>query len=176
METRRTIPLTVAASTIGTPDPAHILVSAFYRGLGADASASTLAIRRRDAAIARQLVDAGATPAEAEAYARDVTSAPGRLAPVDLRSFERERLSWLTRRRQRDAPRHLVDRTGQRAGRDPCRSPATVPPDGVPVSPPTPEEATLATRWATLVGDQPVVRPPGLLLGAVVGSVFGASA
>jgi hypothetical protein len=72
---------------------------AFYRGLGAAPDAATAAIRRRDVAIARELVAAGATPTEAEAYARETSAAPGRLAPLDLRGFERERLGWLARRR-----------------------------------------------------------------------------
>ena len=74
----------------------------------------TAAIRRRDLAIARQLVAAGATAAEAEAYAREASAASGRIAPVDLRSFERERLGWLARRRGKDlSERRVVDRTGQ---------------------------------------------------------------
>jgi hypothetical protein len=78
---------------------ARVLVTAFYRGLGAEPDAATVTIRRRDVAIARQLVAAGATPTEAEAYAREASATPGRLAPLDLRSFERERLGWLARRR-----------------------------------------------------------------------------
>ena len=34
-------------------------------------------MRRRDLAIARQLVEAGATPSEAEAYARETSAASG---------------------------------------------------------------------------------------------------
>jgi hypothetical protein len=56
-------------------DPAQVLVSAFYRGLGAETDAVTAAIRRRDIVIARQLLAAGATVAEAEAYAREASSA-----------------------------------------------------------------------------------------------------
>jgi hypothetical protein len=52
----------------------------------------------------------GATPDEARAYARETSSLEGRLAPVDLRSFERERPAWLVRHR-RQRGRH-VDRTG----------------------------------------------------------------
>ena len=38
----------------------------------------------------------------------------GRIAPIDLRSFERERLGWLARRRGADQARgRFVDRTGQ---------------------------------------------------------------
>jgi len=102
-----------------TPDgqtgSSQALADAFYRGLGAPAEAVTAAIRRRDLAIARQLVAAGTNAAEAEAYARESSSASGRIVPVDLRSFERERLGWLARRRGASAnQRRLVDRTGQR--------------------------------------------------------------
>src|SRR5439155_26063465 len=55
-----------------------------------------------------------ATAAQAEAYARETRAASGRIAPVDLRSFERERLGWLARRRGGDvSQRHVVDRSGQ---------------------------------------------------------------
>ena len=95
-------------------DNAGDLVVAFYRGLGADSTALTLTMRRRDLAIARQLVAAGATPAEAESYARDTCQMAGRIAPIDLRSFERERLGWLARRRGAEQARgRFVDRTGQ---------------------------------------------------------------
>jgi hypothetical protein len=46
-----------------------LVLAAFYRGLGAELSAATTTLRRRDRAIAAQL--AGATPEEAEAYARE---------------------------------------------------------------------------------------------------------
>ncbi len=95
-------------------DAAEELANAFYGGLGAGPDGVTAAIRRRDMAIARQLVAAGATPAQAEAYARETSAASGRIAPVDLRSFERERLGWLARRRGADvSQRRLVDRSGQ---------------------------------------------------------------
>jgi hypothetical protein len=83
---------------------ARSLVAAFYRGLGADPGAATAAIQRRDLAIARQLAVAGATSEEAEAYARETATLGGRMAPVDLRSFERERLSWHARRRGTSPP------------------------------------------------------------------------
>jgi len=83
---------------------ARTLIDAFYRGLNADAEATTATMRRRDLAIARQLVEAGATPDEAAAYAREMAAVGGRLAPVDLRSFERERLGWRAKRRS-TAPR-----------------------------------------------------------------------
>jgi hypothetical protein len=88
-------------------------------------------MRRRDAAIARQLVEAGATLAEAEAYARETTAASSRLAPVDLRSFERERLRWLAPRRGKDvAERRLVDRTGQPPSWEQASSNVTQPAGG----------------------------------------------
>jgi hypothetical protein len=106
--------ITARESEATPDDPAHALASAFYRGLGAEVGAVTAAIRRRDIVIARQLLAAGATAAEAEAYAREATAASGRIAPVDLRSFERERLGWLARRRGREqSQRQIVDRTGQ---------------------------------------------------------------
>jgi hypothetical protein len=91
------------------------LVRGFYAGLSADAGDVTLSIQRRDAVIARQLVRVGATAAEAEAYAWETSQASGRIAPVDLRSFERERLGWLARRRglEQSTRRRYVDRTGQ---------------------------------------------------------------
>ena len=99
---------------VGLSDSAQVLADAFYRGLGAAADAVTAAIRRRDATIAAQLVVAGATAAEAEAYAREGSNASGRIVPVDLRSFERERLGWLARRRGAGVSQsRLVDRTGQ---------------------------------------------------------------
>lgn len=95
-------------------DAAEELANAFYGGLGAGPEGVTAAIRRRDVAIARQLLAAGATAAQAEAYAREISAASGRIAPVDLRSFERERLGWLARRRGGDvSQRRLVDRSGQ---------------------------------------------------------------
>jgi hypothetical protein len=94
------------ATSTGPPDAseqieaaASSLVDAFYRGLGAAAAATTASIRRRDISIARQLVAVGATGEEAEVYAREMASKGSRLAPVDLRSFERERLGWRAQRR-----------------------------------------------------------------------------
>jgi len=90
------------------------LAEAFYRGLGGQVTAVTVAIRRRDLVIASALVAVGATPLEAEAYALETRAISGRIAPVDLRSFERERLGWLARNpgRRRES-RGFVDRTGQ---------------------------------------------------------------
>ena len=85
-------------------------MAAFYYGLGAAPSTATLAMQRRDLAIARELAAAGATPREAEAYARETSGLDGRLAPVDLRSFERERPGWLARRHRQE--RRYTDRTG----------------------------------------------------------------
>jgi hypothetical protein len=83
---------------------AELLVAAFYRGLGADPAQATRAMRKRDLAIARDLVDSGATAGEAEAYAREAIARAGRVAPVDLRSYERERLSWRAQRKPPPAP------------------------------------------------------------------------
>ncbi len=47
-----------------------------------------------------ELVAVGATPAEAEAYAREASAQHGRIAAVSMRSFEQERQSWLGRRRR----------------------------------------------------------------------------
>jgi hypothetical protein len=106
------VPDSIPARELGATldDPAQELASAFYRGLGAEAEAVTPAIRRRDVVIARQLLAAGARAAEAAAYAREASTASARIAPVDLRSFERERLGWLARRRGRDqSQRQVVD-------------------------------------------------------------------
>jgi hypothetical protein len=81
-----------------TETRARELVQAFQHGLGADEVATTPAMRRRDLTIARQLAAVGASPGEAEAYAREASMTPRRLSPVDLRAFERERASWLGRR------------------------------------------------------------------------------
>ena len=83
-------------------------MSAFYRGLGASQEAATPTMRRRDLAIARQLVAVGATPGEAEAYAREVALRPGRVAPVTMRSFEQERISWQVRHRRSSSPPLVV--------------------------------------------------------------------
>jgi hypothetical protein len=126
-----TTPIEPFQQLVKANDPARVLVEAFYRGLGAGDDAVTVAIRRRDAAIARQLVTAGATPAEAEAYARDTSAASGRIAPVDLRSFERERLGWLARRRGKDlSERRVVDRTGQPPSWETQPSASSMPPGG----------------------------------------------
>jgi hypothetical protein len=105
-------------SAVALAPPGHEraedLLAAFYRGLGTDVAALTPPLRRRELAIAAQLVAVGAASAEAEAYAREASAMPGRIAAVDLRAFERERASWLARRRHSAAtgPR-LIDRTGQ---------------------------------------------------------------
>jgi len=126
---------------------ARILAEAFYAALGADTLGVTEAIRRRDLAIARQLVSAGATAAEAAAYARDASAAAGRIAPVDLRSFERERLGWLARRRGRDrAERRVVDRTGQPPSWQ-TREGTTNAKHEAPVIPEVPEQAASRPVW-----------------------------
>jgi Helix-turn-helix domain len=93
------------------------LAAALYGALGSDLDDLTGALRRRELAIAEQLVAVGATAAEAEAYAREARAQPGRVAPIDVRAFERERLSWKARRGGQSAagPRR-VDRTGQPPG------------------------------------------------------------
>jgi len=103
-------------SSVGPPRLADALklADAFYRGLGGEATAVTAAIRRRDLVIASDLVTAGATPSEAEAYAVETRAVSGRIAPVELRSFERERMGWLARRHGARRESHgFVDRTGQ---------------------------------------------------------------
>jgi hypothetical protein len=110
---------TKADKNRASADPSQLadpgkLAEAFYRGLGGEVTAVTSAIRRRDLVIANELVAAGATPSEAEAYAVETSAVGGRIAPVDLRSFERERLGWLARRSgTRCESRAFVDRTGQ---------------------------------------------------------------
>jgi hypothetical protein len=123
---------------------ASSLVDAFYRGLGAAPTATTASLRRRDLAIARQLVAIGATAEEAEAYAREASAVSSRIAPVDLRSFERERLGWLARRRGKDlSERRVVDRTGQPPSWETQPSASSLPPGGqVPAQ--RPERGTIA--------------------------------
>jgi len=109
-----TCPSPPAPGSVHDGDTARTLAEALYRGLNTDLDQLTPALRRRELAIARQLVDVGATPAEAEAYARDTRSHAGRIAAVDVRSFERERVSWNARRQaERQAAVHRVDRTGE---------------------------------------------------------------
>jgi hypothetical protein len=113
----RALPLPLMLTEVPPPVDARAvaLVDALCRGLGSDAVNLTQPLLRRELAIARDLVAAGATPDEAEAFARDVGADSGRKAPIDgLRTFERERLGWLARRRGRTlAERRVVDRTGQ---------------------------------------------------------------
>jgi IS5 family transposase len=134
---------------------AEALAEAFYAALGADTRAVTSAIRRRDLAIARQLVEADATAAEAAAYARDASAANGRIAPIDLRSFERERLGWLARRRGKDlSERRVVDRTGQPPSWQP--QPSSGLPSGGQVPAQQPERIPIAAAGITpgLSGNQ----------------------
>jgi hypothetical protein len=78
------------------------LLAGLARGLGRDPIADyTDTERRRQLAIARDLAAIGATPAELEDYAREV-NVPGRIAAVDMKSFEHERPSWLARRHHRE--------------------------------------------------------------------------
>jgi hypothetical protein len=112
-------------------------------------STATVAMQRRDRVIACQLVEAGATPGEAETYAREMSGLEGRLAPVDLRSFERERPGWLVRRRRHE--RRYCDRTGLPptwlvGGSDPSW-PGDKPPEAEPV-PDGPSAAARITAGA----------------------------
>jgi hypothetical protein len=130
-------------------DEALALVAAFYRGLGATPSLATATMQRRDFAIARQLVEAGATPRQAESYARETSGLQGRLAPVDLRSFERERPAWLAR--QRCEERRRVDRTGlpptwlDGAADNPRTAPPPLQLEAVPRGPSAAVRASVAT-------------------------------
>jgi hypothetical protein len=116
-ESTRALPLPLMLTEVPLPvdTRALALIDALCRGLGSDAASLTQPLLRRELAIARDLVAAGATADEAEAFARDVGADSGRKAPIDgLRTFERERLGWLARRRGRTlAERRVVDRTGQ---------------------------------------------------------------
>jgi hypothetical protein len=106
---------------------AEALVDAFYRGLGVGTGTLTRSILARERSIARQLMAAGTTPAEAEAYAREMASVPHRLAPIDLRGFERERSTWTARRSQASTgSRRYVDRTGQGIVEEPTGVPTAV--------------------------------------------------
>jgi len=112
--TETTCPSRPAPGSVHDGDTARTLAEALYRGLNTDLDQLTPALRRRELAIARQLVDVGATPSEAEAYACDARSHAGRIAAVDVRSYERERLSWIARRQaERQTAVHRVDRTGE---------------------------------------------------------------
>lgn len=143
-----------APSRDGGDETAGALVTAFYRGLGSTPMVATAAMQRRDVAIARQLVAAGATPDEAEAYARQSSGLEGRLAPIDLRSFERERPAWLVRHRRQE--RRHVDRSGLPPTwmvDAPSRVPSVAPPP-LPAPLPAPLSGT---------PDRTVVGVPGVL-------------
>jgi hypothetical protein len=122
------------------------LVDGLYRGLGVHLDDLTPTIRARELAIAEQLVQVGATPAEAEAYAREMGTFGNRLAPIDLRSFERERASWLARRRAaRAGDGRYVDRTGEGVDGEPVRLSASKgSPTGESVGPRSPLERSPA--------------------------------
>ena len=98
----------------GHDDSAEQLLIAFYRGLDSDITSLTSRQRQAKLKLARELVAAGATPGQAEAYARETNADRRRTAPVTLRSFAEERQAWLQRRGRSEAvgPR-LIDRTGQ---------------------------------------------------------------
>jgi hypothetical protein len=141
------------AGTTPVAGPAVELAAALYRGLAGDLGALTGPVRRRELAIAAQLLAVGATPTEAEAYARDMAARGNRLAPIDLRSLERERSGWLARRRGANpAARRYVDRTGQGVA-DPAPGPP--PPGDAERSPPetmAPDRAWLRAVQARLEG------------------------
>jgi hypothetical protein len=86
-----------------TPESPEELVAGLYRGLGVDTATLTPRVYRREIEIARDLVAAGETPDEAEAYARE-TNVPGRRAAVDMNSFEHDRASWRSRHQRAAAP------------------------------------------------------------------------
>ena len=138
-----------------------MLVEAFYRGLGSEAAAVTAPLRRRDLAIARDLVAVGATPLEAEGYAREMCGKSMRIAPVDLRSFERERLGWQARRRGIERQeRRGVDRTGQPPSWQAdaaCARPSRMRPSSDLPSHASPDQPLLAAGSDQLAAD-PAVR------------------
>jgi hypothetical protein len=157
-----------------SPSASH-LVDGLYRGLGVHLDDLTPAIRARELAIAQQLVRVGATPAEAELYAREMGTFGNRLAPIDLRSFERERASWLSRRRAaRAGDGRYVDRTGQGVDGEPVpASASTGPPAGEPIGPCAPDETSEAEDQVS-IGDQrghdeaaPTARPPSEVMADV---------
>jgi hypothetical protein len=140
------------APSTGSDAAAQALVAAFYHGLGVPVDAATPTIRRRELTIAHQLVEAGATPAESEAYAREARATTGRIAPVDLRSFERERLSWLSRARGGGGVPRLVDRTGQGVyGSEPVGPLPTAPTSWSAASRPG-DQGTADHRQASAIG------------------------
>jgi hypothetical protein len=111
------------------------LIEAFYKGLGVGTGGLTRSILARERSIARQLIEAGTTSAEAEAYAHEMASVPNRLAPIDLRSFERERSTWTARQgRAATSSRRYVDRTGQGID-DSDHEPDVAPPESVTLGP-----------------------------------------
>jgi hypothetical protein len=82
-----------------TPAEADDLVTAVYRGARRDRRQLTSSMHLRELAIARQLLSAGASPPEGEAWAREAAADPRRRAPIDMRAYEHERVDWLARRR-----------------------------------------------------------------------------
>jgi hypothetical protein len=131
------------------------LIEALYRGLSVDLDQLTPAIRARELVIAEQLVQVGATPAEAEAYARDMGNVGNRLAPIDLRSFERERASWLARRRAGSSAGagRYVDRTGQDIDGQPVRPPPGLSAPNFETPEPTPPDGTHEAEAHARTGD-----------------------
>ncbi len=149
--TDRAQPPPLAAPT----PPATQLIEALYRGLSVELDQLTPAIRARELVIAEQLVRVGATPAEAAAYARDMGNVGNRLAPIDLRSFERERASWLARRRAGSSAGggRYVDRTGQDIDGQPVRPPPEQSAANLETPAPTPSEGTQAAEARAGTGD-----------------------
>jgi hypothetical protein len=93
-----------STSPSGSRYTAEELLAGLALGLGRDAMADyTEKERRRQLAIAFELAEIGASPKELEDYAREV-NVPGRMAAVDMRSFEHDRPSWLARRQREAAP------------------------------------------------------------------------
>jgi hypothetical protein len=111
-ETERRVPPPGLGDT-DVEELAEELCKAFYRdGLEADVGELTRALRRRELAIARQLVEVGVGPTEAAEWAQDTLRWDGRIAAIDLRSFERERIGWRKRRSQSASSRY-IDVTGE---------------------------------------------------------------
>jgi hypothetical protein len=137
-----------------------LLVEALYRGLGVDCGELTRAMQARELAIAGQLIEAGATADEAEAYARGVGTAGNRLAPIDMRSFERERPSWLARRRlSRARVGRYVDRTGQGINGQPAAPPDPAAVDHSAVASMVPA-GPCSLHGGRLADEPDVARPP----------------
>jgi len=107
-------------------------------------------------------------PPPSSQAARESSTASGRIVPVDLRSFERERLGWLARRRSAGvSQRRLVDRTGQPPSWETqnehdaapgiaqsANQPASVGPSSAENTSPPGEDLAAKLRGILLRGDQ----------------------